>query len=355
MARPQIQDFKIFKQGLALHRWVWFFCAGLWILSIIGTWFLAQRFVKPESPSAGISVPESKYKFLSPRLATEKYGSREEREAKIFIHLIPLREKILNFIAEKLEEEEEEEVAFYIEDLNSGAWIGYQEREKFIGASLLKTPLAMAVMRKVDIGEWNLQTKFVLKSELKDKSFGNLWREPDNKEFTLEELMYQMFVYSDDTAANIFFNNLSGEERDAIYYHIGVLNPEVPITSDPSRPLFKKISAKELVNIYRSLYNAVFLTRDSSEYILNLLTQTKFDNTLPAGVPSYIPVAHKIGVFFITGKLERNAHDCGIIYFPSRPYVICAMTKDIEKDRAWEVVSGISRVAYEYFESETRK
>lgn len=205
------------------------------------------------------------------------------------------------------------------------------------------------VMRKVDDGEWTMDTKFVLKPELKDKSFGNLWREPDGKEFTLRELMEQMLIYSDDTAANIFLSNLSTVERDNVYYRLGVDNPEAPIIADPSRPLFRKMSAKELINVYRDLYNSSYLRPESSEYILDLLTKTKFDKSLPAGLPENVPVAHKIGVYFLTGNPERNAHDCGIVYLPGDPYMLCAMTKGLSQADAWETVSGISRITYEYF------
>ncbi len=290
------------------------------------------------SPNNNTSNPsKDKFKYLSPKID-------ENFSPESFWSLSDLRNKII------LEEKSNENnFAFYIEDLISGSWVGYQQDEKFIGASLLKTPVALMVMKRVDEGTWSMDTKFILKPELKDKSFGNLWREPDNKEFTLSELMEQMFIYSDDTAANIFINSIPGAERNNVYYRIGIMNPEAPIVSDPSKPLFKKMSAKELINVYRTLYNASYLTPESSEYVLDLLTKTKFDKSLSYGVPTNIPVAHKIGVYFLTGNPERNAHDCGIVYLPKRPYMICAMTKNLSQADAWKTVSEISRVTYEYF------
>lgn len=311
---------------------VYFFLTAICFASIVVTILIILN--------AGIfkGGEERRFYYLSPRL------SQNEENYNNLITLVPLRDKILNYIVGK-----ENHVAFYIEDLQTGAWAGYKERDKFIGASLLKTPVAMMVMKKVDREEWNMNTLFTLKAELKDKSFGNLWREPDGKQLSLEELMEQMIVYSDDTAANIFINNLTGEERDNVYYHIGVVNPEAPIVVDPARPLFRKMSAKELINVYRSLYNAVYLTKKSSEYILNLLTQTKFDKSLPAGIPPDVKTAHKIGVYFLTGSPERNAHDCGIVYVPDNPFMICALTQDLDKNEAWEVISNISAIAYNFF------
>ena len=279
----------------------------------------------------------NKFKHLSPKVSAENFKEK-------FWSLSDLRNKIIMD-----EKDNAENFAFYIEDLTTGSWVGYQENEKFIGASLLKTPVALMVMRRVDEGIWDMNTKFILKPELKDKSFGNLWREPDGKEITLRELMEQMFIYSDDTAANIFINSIPGSERDNVYYRIGITNPEAPIIADPSRPLFRKMSAKELISVYRTLYNANYLTAESSEYVLDLLTKTKFDKSLRYGVPSDIEVAHKVGVYFLTGNPERNAHDCGIVYLPEHPYMLCAMTENLSQDEAWRTVSEISRVTYEYF------
>jgi len=41
-------------------------------------------------------------------------------------------------------------------------------------------------------------------------------------------------------------------------------------------------------------------------------------------------------------------HDCGIVYYPQRPYVICVMTKGRDLDVLKNVIKGISEIVYEH-------
>ncbi|MBI3638289.1 serine hydrolase [Candidatus Wolfebacteria bacterium] len=313
----------------------------LWGASLYGAWFLAKNnFWETKSPNN-----ENSYKFLNPRLQYLTYSTTEERRAKTLITLFPLKKDFFEYLKEA-----KEKIAFYIEDLNTGAWIGWQERDEFIPASLLKVPLAMGVMKKIDSGQWSLGTTFEMNARYKDKSFGTLWQTENGAPLTVENLIKEMLQYSDNTAANIFFDKLTSEERDNIYYHIGIINPEAPFDQASNRPLFKKLSPKDLATIFRALYNATYLTRNSSNYLLEILTQTKFDKIIANDIPKDIPIAHKIANFFTKDpKQPKNFHDCGIVFLPEHPYLYCVMTKDFNAEEAKQFIVDMGNKTYEYF------
>lgn len=313
----------------------------LWGSSLYGMWFL----VKNNLLKTNSSNNANSYQFLNPRLRDLTYSTIEERRAKTLITLFPLKKKILEYLGEM-----EEKTAFYVEDLNTGAWIGWQERDEFIPASLLKVPLAIGVMKKIDSGQWSLNTTFEMDARYKDKSFGSLWQVENGTPLTVDRLIKEMFQYSDNTAANIFFDKLTSEERDNIYYHIGIINPEAPFEQASNRPLFKKLSPKDLVTVFRALYNATYLTRNSSNYLLEILTQTKFDKIIASDIPEDVPVAHKIANFFTKDpKQPKNFHDCGIVFLPEHPYLYCAMTKDLNAEEAKQFIIDIGNKTYGYF------
>ncbi|TAN58533.1 serine hydrolase [Patescibacteria group bacterium] len=315
-----------------------FIIAILWGLSLWGVWQFARE---PDN-----NAKQNLFHLLNPRLATFELNTPEERAAKLFITLSPLKTELLEFLGDN-----QNNTAFYIEDLNTGGWAGWQEREEFIPASLLKVPVAMAALKEVDKGEWTLETAFTMETRYKDKNFGSLWQMEDGKSITLKQLIEEMLQYSDNTAANILFDKISADSRNNVYYHIGLVNPEAPFEQSANQPLFRKLTPKELATIFRALFNATYLTRRSSSYILEILTDTKFDKVLASEIPSNISVAHKVANFFTKDpNRPKNYHDCGIVYYPQHPYLYCVMTKEFNADVAQQFIVDIGNKIYRYFD-----
>lgn len=308
-----------------------------WVASIAGTWYLATVVYKNGS---------NQFSFLNPRLKTYGLDTPEERNAKVFATLVPLKEQLLEYIGGN-----KENVAFYVEDLNSGSWIGWKEREPFVPASLLKVPVAIGVMKKIDRGEWGLDKKFVIEEKYKDSYFGELWQLPEGTKKSTEELLKEMLQNSDNTAANILFNKLSASDREDVYYHIGIANPEINSELNFNEALFTKLSPKDLAAMFRALYNATYLKRSSSQYILELLTNTKFDEVVPTTIPKDIKIAHKIANYYNRDPERlRDYHDCGIAYLPKHPYLYCVMTQNFMPAQAEPLITGLGDKIYYYFE-----
>jgi beta-lactamase class A len=312
----------------------------LWAVSIAATWYITTLSFK---------IVNNQFPLLNPRLKslTLKENTPEERNAKLFTTLIPLKEQILaNLGADK------DNVAFYVEDLNSGGWIGSLEREPFVAASLLKVPIATCVMKKIDSGIWTLDTELIIEEKYKDQNFGELWKAPDGTKMSIRDLLDKMLKDSDNTAVGVLFANLTKEETTDIFYHIGMRNSE-DASKDPDWSQINKFSAKDLATMFRALYNATYITRKSSEYILEILTDTKFASVVPSEIPKEVKVAHKIGNYFdVTTNKLKNYHDCGIAYVPDHPYLYCIMTNDLETKKAEQTISSVGDNIYEYFSTE---
>lgn len=79
--------------------------------------------------------------------------------------------------------------------------------------------------------------------------------------------------------------------------------------------------------------------------MLSLLSQSAFPQGLEAGVPQDLPVAHKFGEYD-DGKGGKQLNDCGIIYKPHKPYLLCVMTEGKDLDALAKVISTISNKVY---------
>ena len=95
------------------------------------------------------------------------------------------------------------------------------------------------------------------------------------------------------------------------------------------------------------MYNASYLSKDLSEYALNILAHTAYNNGIVKGLPGDVPVAHKFGERTVIQDRSRQLHDCGIVYLNHHTYLLCIMTRGTDYDQLSEIISRISNIIYE--------
>jgi beta-lactamase class A len=76
---------------------------------------------------------------------------------------------------------------------------------------------------------------------------------------------------------------------------------------------------------------------------LGYLSHSTATNRLTAQLPASVKVAHKIGVY----NANWAESDCGIVYVPKRPYVICVMV-GLPEDQANKFISDVSKEVYDF-------
>lgn len=263
-----------------------------------------------------------------------------------FSTLQPLRET-LNTLADDFGVDN---VSLYMEFLNTGASILVGPDVYIWSASLPKLPIAMSVMKKIEEGEWKLSNELVLMPQDKNKDSGSeedsLWEHPVGTRFTIETLLQELLIHSDNTAHNIIYRNLHADELDRVVIELGLYG------------LFNedgKMSAKEYSRFFRSLYTANFLNRDSSQRILMWLDESPFNDFLGRAIPEGVPFPHKYG----ENRIQRVYADSGIVYVPGRPYLITVMISGnsevpVEEDRARAetFMHAVSEAAYTFVASQ---
>ena len=262
-------------------------------------------------------VRESGYTFISPLLECEKDQSFDAM-------IRPFRGALARWVDQKRKAGTITGAAVYFRDLNDGPWSGINEQEKFQPASLLKVPLAIAVYKAAESDPKLLQTKIRFKTvaeRIDDRQPTILPSQQIElgKEYSLEELVEAMLRYSDNQALLLVYQNTpKGQLRD-LYKVLGV-------ETDVLTRVTGTMSVKSFSTFYRILFNASYLNRESSEKILRILNSAEYKKALVGGVPAGIKVAHKFGEGGAMGG-ERQLQDCGIVYYPGNPYLLCVMAK----------------------------
>jgi beta-lactamase class A len=257
-------------------------------------------------------------------------------QENFFTTIEPLRRQIISLLESY--ESEGFEIGFYFEYLNTGASISFNDDKRFFPASLSKMPTAFVVAKKIQEGDWKLSNELVLFMEDRNSDFGELYKEPVGTRLSIEMLLKELLINSDDTAHRMFIRNLDGEEYEQLFFALGL---EDLYDTD------YRITAREYTRIFRSLYTSSYLNREHSTLLLTILADTPFTTFLDAGLPESVPFAHKIGI----NEFDTIYLDSGIVYIPNRPYLITMMIDvppEKTKQDAERMMQEISETIYLY-------
>ena len=146
-------------------------------------------------------VRSAGYAFIRPLLDCEIRNSKgKNRELKTF------KDDIAQLTDGLLDEKKAEHISVYFRDLNNGPWFSINPEEDFIPASLLKLPTMISVFRAAEqnpaiLGQkLKLPPGFVADLRQTIKPAETL---VPGKEYTVDDLVRRMIVYSDNNATKL--------------------------------------------------------------------------------------------------------------------------------------------------------
>lgn len=279
-------------------------------------------------PLAHREIPNVLTKLRQPKVAvTQKFEDRiptptptpafeREREAVEEI-LVPLRGKY----------------GIYFQDLNSGQGFNINGNDKFTAASLIKLPVMLALYRQAEVKEINLDLVYHLQANDKRGGAGSLGGRPVGFEVSYRKMAQLMGQQSDNTAYNIL-SRILGKTR--ILAIIGLL--EMKNTSYEEGTT----TPEDVAIFFNKLYKSGLISEKSREEILSFLTNTIWEDRIPAGVPKEIRVSHKIGT-------EAGVvNDAGIV-FAKKPFILVIMSENANEIEAKKALPEITKKVYDIF------
>ncbi|MFA5532439.1 MAG: serine hydrolase [Candidatus Shapirobacteria bacterium] len=279
------------------------------------------------------------YQFISPLLECNSNSDN--------ITLYPLKNSINHIINQEINSNNITFASVYFRDLNNGPWFGINEKEYFSPASLAKVPLLITYLKKAQRDSSLLSQKIINPENQEDGvSIQNIKPSEtllSNQEYTVEDLLKRMIIYSDNDSYNNLFKNIENNEILQVYKDLDIDISKILENSNGDI-----ITVKDYASFFRTLFNASYLNQDMSEKALSLLSQVEYQKALVAGVPKNIKVAHKFGErkFLVTGEVQF--HDCGIIYLPKKPYLLCIMTRSNDLNKAILSIKKMSQETFQY-------
>jgi beta-lactamase class A len=100
------------------------------------------------------------------------------------------------------------EIGVYVQPLASGDAVSFRGEESWYLASGVKVPVAIAVLRGVDAGEFALATRLVLQEEDYVDGAGETNLHPPGSRLRVDFLLRQMLLHSDNTATDVLIRHV---------------------------------------------------------------------------------------------------------------------------------------------------
>lgn len=300
----------------------------LFISLILNVWLFVKVKAKTGAVFGGDSQfqqAEKKYPLLAKRILVEYPND-------LLIRFSPLRKELREMTAAW-----SGKFAFYFEYLPTGVSIGVNEKDEFSAASLLKVPVVMSYYLQQERENKTGDGEVALTEAMIHKDYGNLWKRGVGAKVSIDEAIRLALEESDNTAVEVVISKTNYTYFQEVYDGLDIELKEIhqiPI-----------ITAKNYSSILKALYFSSIVNKEHSDKILSHLSRSVYRDKLPAGVPENIKVAHKIG------EAGNDLFtDCGIVYVPRRPYLLCMLSFS-DDETAKERMVAVSKKVYDYISS----
>jgi beta-lactamase class A len=263
---------------------------------------------------------------------------------------LALHSDVQDFIAKEKAVGAIDQESIFFRDLNNGPTLEVSSYRRFAPASLLKLPLIIALFSIEENNPGFLKTKLPYdKSALTQIAIPDGIQIPaagliEGQSYTLEQLAQATIKDSDNLAYYILVNYMDfqypggSQALSQSFQEMGII--------DPRNPDEEVVTTKGYAGLIRLLYSVAYLNPQNSEEILSWMAKSSFREGLVAGVPQSVTVANKYGERDLSGG-SLQYHDCGIVYYPDNPYILCIMTQGTNEKNLIAAIASTSQMVYQ--------
>jgi len=240
--------------------------------------------------------------------------------------------------------------------------LNYNGNAQLVMQSVMKLPIAMAVLHLVDSGVYTLNQTIHIKKHDMDGNLESVLRQkyPDGGDVSLSELLGDMISQSDNVACDVLLAQLGGPQQvDNYLRSIKIRGINLAASeAEQSGPKNWQVQYTnwckplDMVRLLRSFYAGKALQPGSREFLYKLMTETTTGpNRIKALLPQGTVVAHKTGSSGTNDEgLSPATNDVGIITLPNGNHVaiailVCNSTAD-EATREG-VIAKIAKAVYD--------
>ena len=247
------------------------------------------------------------------------------------------------------------DVGIYVKDLHTGKIASIQADSIFPTASMVKVPILIGIIDKINKGELKYHGELTYKDSLFYAGSDLLASLKHNEKVELSKVMMLMLTTSDNTAS-LWLQSLAGtgtrinQILDSIGYTATRVNSRTP-GREANREQFGwgQTSPKEMASLFEALANRNLMDPSSSEKMLRLLGRNYWDEEALSQIPPDVFVASK------NGAVNASRSEAMYVSGKNARYVFCICTKNNKdtswelNNEAWELARSVSKLLWETY------
>lgn len=241
------------------------------------------------------------------------------------------------------------EAGIILKDFKTGRIWQRNSDNKFRSASLIKVPIAAAIMEQLEEGSISLDSSLKVSRKNRIGGSGTLKWASNGTRIPLDEVLFKMITESDNTATKMIVDEVGLDSISESLRHLGLYGTNVckNISNMTSRKIKDDsfTTPGDIAGLFEKIYTGTLVDKEKSDYLLGILKQTKSRNRLRAGLPDGWELGHK------TGLLRSACHDAGIVFSPRGDYLLVVMTGNVPNyKKAKAFIASVGRTTYKYYQ-----
>lgn len=249
------------------------------------------------------------------------------------------------------------DIGIYVKDLHTGKTVSINADTIFPTASIVKVPILIGVMDKIQSGELAYDSVLVYKDSLLYEGEDILGSFKNNEKVLLKKVMMLMLTTSDNTAS-LWLQSLAGKGTriNEILDSLGLVYTRVN-SRTPGRENNRtqygwgQTTPKEMGMLFEKIYRNEIFTPAACDRMMRSLGRNYWDlNEAISQIPPYIEVFSK------NGCVNASRSEVLLVNAPRKPYIFCIFTKNNKDTKwnhaneAWTMARKISRLLWTHFE-----
>jgi beta-lactamase class A len=249
------------------------------------------------------------------------------------------------------------DAGIYIKSLKTDKIVTINADTLFPTASIVKVPILIGVMDKINRGELNYDSSIMYRDSLLYAGEDILGSFKDGEKILLKKVIMLMLTTSDNTAS-LWLQGLAGKGTriNEILDSIGLKDTRVN-SRTPGRENNRtnygwgQTTPKEIASIFEKIYRNEIFSAAICERMQRCLGRNFWDeNEAISQIPPYVEVFSK------NGCVNAVRSEILLVNAPHHPYIIAIFTKNnidtswTHNNEAWTLARKISKTVYDYFE-----
>jgi len=248
------------------------------------------------------------------------------------------------------------DIGIYVKNLRTGKVVTINADTIFPTASIVKVPILLGIMDKIEKGELQYDSSLTYKDSLLYEGSDILGSFKSGEKILLKKVMMLMLTTSDNTAS-LWLQSLAGKGTriNEILDSLGLKNTRVN-SRTPGRENNRtqygwgQTTPFEMGTIFEKIYHNQIFSATACERMMRCLGRNYWDeNEAISQIPPTIEVFSK------NGCVNASRSEVLLVNAPHNPYIFCVFTKNnkdvswIHDNEAWAMARKISAILWEYF------